>query len=96
MRETEHRTSSQTGEIRAIPNGMAEVIKFGEGEVDRYTIDSGWHSSSDAQPTARAASRKAINMRYQLSRELAIPMDDAASFLAGPGEFTSSASEHDI
>jgi hypothetical protein len=41
MHEAEHRTFAQPDEVREFPHGRAEIVKIGNGEVGRYTFETG-------------------------------------------------------
>lgn len=95
MHETEHRSFVEPDEIREFPNGRAEILKVGGGEVGRYTFQPGWRWSSDVQPIANTPSCEAPHFQYHVAGQLAIHMDDGTEFVAGPGEITSLPSGHD-
>ena len=61
MQATEHRTFQTPDETRAFPNGRAEIIKVGDGEVGRLVFEPGWRWSNDVKPIARTNSCQAIS-----------------------------------
>jgi hypothetical protein len=93
--QTEHKGFRQPDETREFPNGRAEILKIGDGEVGRYTFDPGWRWSNDVKPIANTHSCEAPHFQYHVSGQLAIRMDDGSEFVAGPGEITSLPSGHD-
>jgi hypothetical protein len=95
MPEAEHRAFAQPDEVREFPNGRAEIVKVGDGEVGRYTFQPGWRWSNDVKPLAGTTTCEAPHFQYHLSGQLAILMDDGTEILAGPGEVTSLPSGHD-
>src|ERR1700691_3067541 len=95
MHETEHRSFGQPDEIREFPNGRAEIVKVGGGEVGRLIFQPGWRWSNDVKPMAQTASCEAPHFQYHVSGQLAIRMGDGTEFIAGPGDITSLPSGHD-
>jgi hypothetical protein len=95
MQEAEHRAFAQPDEVREFPNGRAEIVKVGNGEIGRYTFEPGWRWSNDVKPIANTTSCEAPHFQFHVSGQLAILMDDGTEILAGPGEVTSLPSGHD-
>jgi ketosteroid isomerase-like protein len=95
MQQTEHREFAAADEVREFPNGQAEIVKVGGGEVGRLTFRPGWRWSRDVKPIAGTDSCLAPHFQYHLSGRLAIRMDDGHEILAGPGDVTSLPSGHD-
>jgi hypothetical protein len=95
MQATAHRSFQTPDETRAFPNGRAEIVKIGDGEVGRLVFEPGWRWSNDVKPIARTNSCEAPHFQYHLSGRLAIRMDDGSEFVAGPGDITSLPSGHD-
>jgi hypothetical protein len=95
MDKTEHKTFGSPDETREFPNGRAEIINVGGGQVGRLTFQPGWRWSSDVRPIAGTASCEAPHFQYHVSGRLAISMDDGTEFIAGPGDVTALPSGHD-
>ena len=95
MQATEHRSFQTPDETRTFPNGRAEIIKVGDGEVGRLVFEPGWRWSNDVKPIARTNSCEAPHFQYHVSGRLAIRMDDGTEFVTGPGDITSLPSGHD-
>jgi len=95
MHETEHRSFGQPDEVREFPNGKAEIVKVGGGEVGRLVFQPGWRWSTDLKPIAQTESCEAPHFQYHVSGRLAIRMDDGTEFIAGPGDVTSLPSGRD-
>jgi hypothetical protein len=93
--QTEHRSFQDADEVRDFPNGKAEILKVGDSEVGRLTLQPGWRWSNDVKPIAGTDSCTAPHFQYHLSGELAIRMDDGTEFLARAGDVTSLPSGHD-
>jgi len=95
VQQTEHRSFETADEVRVFPNGRAEIIKVGGGEVGRLVFEPGWRWSNDVKPIANTESCLAPHFQYHVSGRLAIRMDDGNEFVAGPGDITSLPSGHD-
>jgi hypothetical protein len=93
--ETEHKSFAEPDETREFPNGRAEILAIGGGEVGRFVFEPGWRWSNDVKPIAGTASCEAPHFQYHVSGRVAIRMDDGTEFVAGPGDLTSLPSGHD-
>jgi hypothetical protein len=93
--ETEHLSFARPDETREFPNGRAEIVKIGGGEVGRLVFERGWRWSNDVKPIAGTESCEAPHFQYHVSGQLAIRMDDGTELVAGPGDITSLPSGHD-
>ena len=49
---TEHKSFDTPDEIREFPNGRAEILQIGGGEVGRFVFEPGWRWSNDVKPIA--------------------------------------------
>jgi hypothetical protein len=74
--ETEHKSFGSPDETREFPNGRAEILNLGGGEVGRLVFEPGWRWSTDVQPIAQTDSCEAPHFQYHVSGRLAIRMDD--------------------
>jgi hypothetical protein len=95
MQQTQHKSFGAPDETRDFPNGHAEIISIGDGEVGRMVFEPGWRWSNDVKPIAGTASCEAPHFQYHVSGELAIRMDDGTEFVARAGDITSLPSGHD-
>ena len=84
MQQTQHRSFGEPDEVRDFPNGHAEIVSIGGGEVGRMVFEPGWRWSNDVKPIAGTASCEAPHFQYHVSGKLAIRMDDGTEFVAGP------------
>jgi hypothetical protein len=92
---TEQKSFDNPDEVREFPNGRAEIVKIGDGEVGRYTFQPGWHWENDVKPIVGTDSCEVPHFQYHVSGRLGIRMDDGTELIAGPGEITSLPSGHD-
>jgi hypothetical protein len=95
MQETQHKSFEQPDETRAFPNGKAEIVSVGGGEVGRLILEPGWRWSNDVKPIAGTDSCEAPHFQYHVSGQLAIRMDDGTEMVASAGDVTSLPSGHD-
>src|SRR3954466_4631194 len=91
----EQKNFESPDEVREFPNGHAEILGIGGGEVGRYVFQPGWRWSNDVKPIAGTESCEAPHFQYHVSARLAIRMDAGSEFLAGPGDISSLPSGHD-
>jgi hypothetical protein len=54
--ETEHKSFGSPDETREFPNGRAEILNLGGGEVGRFVFEPGWRWSNDVKPIAQTDS----------------------------------------
>jgi hypothetical protein len=93
--QTEHKSFQNPDETREFPNGRAEILNIGGGEVGRLVFEPGWRWSNDVKPIAGTDSCEAPHFQYHVSGRLAVRMDDGTEIVAGPGDITSLPSGHD-
>ena len=93
--KTEQRSFDDPDEVRAFPNGRAEILTIGGGVVGRIVCEPGWRWSNDVKPIAGTDSCEAPHFQYHVSGRIAIRMDDGTELVAGPGDITSLPSGHD-
>jgi hypothetical protein len=91
----ERKSFGNADEVREFPNGRAEIISIGGGNVGRMTFQPGWKWSNDVKPLAKTSSCEAPHFQYHVAGQLGIRMDDGTEFVAGPGDVTSLPSGHD-
>jgi hypothetical protein len=93
--QTEQKSFEQPDETREFPNGRAEILKIGGGEVGRFTFEPGWRWSNDVKPIAETDSCEVPHFQYHVSGQLAIRMDDGTELIAKPGDVSSLPSGHE-
>jgi hypothetical protein len=85
MQETQHRSFQAPDETRAFPNGRAEIVKIGDGEVGRLVFEPGWRWSNDVKAIAQTNSlRRPISNTSSLWTGSAQPITRSK---ARPGRF---------
>ena len=93
--QAEQRSFADAAEVRTFPNGRAEIIRVGDGEVARIVAEPGWTWSNDVKPIAGTDSCQAPHFQYHVSGRLGVRMDDGTEFEVGPGEISSLPPGHD-
>ncbi|MGE0057021.1 MAG: cupin domain-containing protein [Dehalococcoidia bacterium] len=93
--ETQHKSFEAPEEVRAFPNGQAEILNVGGVEIGRLVLQPGWRWSNDVKPLAGTDSCLAPHFQYHVSGTLAIRMDDGTEITAKPGDVTSLPQGHD-
>ena len=91
----EHANFARPDETRMFPNGRAEIVKIGGGEVGRLVFDPGWRWSKDVKPLAGTDSCRAPHFQFHVAGRLAVRMDDGTELVAGPGDVTALPTGHD-
>jgi hypothetical protein len=94
-KKSERKAFSKPDETRGFPNGKAEILKIGGGEVGRLVFQPGWRWSKDVKPIAKTSSCEAPHFQYHVSGRLGIKMDDGTEFIAEPGDVTALPVGHD-
>jgi len=92
---TEHKSFSDADEVREFPNGQADILRIGGGEVGRMVFQPGWRWSNDVKPIAGTDECEAPHFQYHVSGQIAIRMNDGTEFIAKAGDITSLPSGHD-
>jgi hypothetical protein len=93
--QTEHRSFAKSDEVREFPNGQAEILRVGDADIGRLTLEPGWRWSNDVKPVAGTDLCEAPHFQYHVSGRLAIQMEDGSEFVAEPGDVTSLPAGHD-
>jgi hypothetical protein len=91
----EHKDFGKPDEVRAFPNGQAEILAMEGGEVGRLVFQPGWRWSKDLKPIAGTESCEAPHFQYHVAGTLHIQMTDGTEFDAGPGSVTYLPAGHD-
>jgi len=92
---TEHKSFSDADEVREFPNGQADILHIGGGEVGRLVFQPGWRWSNDVKPIAGTDACEAPHFQYHVSGRIAVRMTDGTEFIAKAGDITSLPSGHD-
>src|SRR3954451_11320665 len=77
---TEQKSFDNPDEVREFPNGRAEIVKIGDGEVGRYTFQPGWHWENDVKPIVGTHSCEVPHFQYHVSAGWAFAWTTAPSW----------------
>ena len=95
MARAEYRRFEQPDERRHFPNGHAEIVKIGGGEVGRYVFYPGWRWSHDVRPFVETPTCTTPHFQYHVHGHIAFRMEDGSEFVAGPGDVSAVPPGHD-
>ena len=95
MHETEHKSFQTPDETREFPNGRAEILKVGGGEVGRLVFEPGWRWSNDVKPIAQHGQLPGAALPVPPERPAGDPHGRRHRAGRRPGDITSLPSGHD-
>ncbi len=95
MAKAEQKTFDTPDEVRSFERGQLELLRIGESEIGRLTLEPGWRWSKHVKPIAGTDSCEAPHFQYHVKGTLHIQMDDGTEFDAGPGDVTALPQGHD-
>jgi hypothetical protein len=93
--KAEQKSFGTPDETRTFENGQVELLRIGDGEVGRLTLQPGWRWSSHVKPIAGTELCEAPHFQYHLSGTLHIVMADGAELEAKAGDITVLPEGHD-
>lgn len=93
--ETEHKSFGEPDETREFPNGRAEILNVGNGEVGRLVFEPGWRWSNDVKPIAQTDSCQVEHLGYVISGRMRVTMDDGSSAELRAGDVCAIPPGHD-
>ena len=93
--KAEQKSFSTPDETRSFEHGRVDLLKIGESEIGKLTLQPGWRWSKVLKPSAGTDSCEAPHFQYHVAGRLGIKMDDGTEFIAEPGDVTSLPSGHD-
>ena len=82
-------------ETREFPNGRLDLVRVGDAEIGRLTLQPGWRWSVDVQPLAGTELCEAPHFQYHVAGTLRVRTADGTEFDATPGQVTALPSSHD-
>jgi quercetin dioxygenase-like cupin family protein len=86
MAGAERKNFADADEVRQFPNGRAEVVQIGGGEVMRMTLQPGWSWSDHIKPVAGTDLCEAPHFQYVISGRVGVRMGDGTELEVGPGD----------
>ena len=91
----EQKSFDEPDDVREFPNGRAEIVSIGGGEVGRLVFQPGWRWSTDVKPIAGTDLCEAPHFQYQVSGRLGVRMSDGTELETKPGDVVSVGGGHD-
>jgi hypothetical protein len=91
----EHKSFDSPDEVREFPDGHAEVVQIGGGEVGRYTVEPGWRWSTHLKEAVGTDLCEAPHFQFHVAGRLGVRMADGTELELGPGEVSMLPPGHD-
>ena len=80
---------------REFPHGRVDLVRIGDAEIGRLTLEPGWRWSADVKPLAGTELCEAPHFQYHVAGTLRVRTADGTEFDATPGQVTALPSGHD-
>ena len=95
MAEAEQKTFTEPDETRSFELGQLDLLKIGDSEIGRLTLQPGWRWSAHIKPIAGTDLCEAPHFQYHVQGTLHIVMGDGTEFDAVAGDVTALPKGHD-
>jgi quercetin dioxygenase-like cupin family protein len=95
MASSEQKAFDKPDETRTFERGQLDLVRIGDGEIGRLTLQPGWRWSDHVKPIAGTEWCEAPHFQYHVAGRLGVRMADGQEFEAGPGDVTALPSGHD-
>ena len=95
MASAEQKSFDDPDETRTFENGQVDMVRVGEGEIGRLTLQPGWRWSEHVKPIAGTEWCEAPHFQYHIAGRLRIQMSDGSELDATAGDVTALPSGHD-
>lgn len=95
MTHAEQKTFDKPDETRTFEHGRLDLIRIGDSDIGRLTLEPGWRWSQHVRPIAGTQWCEAPHFQFHVSGTLHVAMADGTEFDAGPGEVTALPQGHD-
>jgi hypothetical protein len=86
MGNLEHKSLDKPDETRTPDKTKVEVVKIGDSEVGRFTLQPGWKWSECIKPVVKTDSCQADHLGYMVSGQMHVVHDDGSEGDVGPGD----------
>ncbi len=94
-KKVEAKNFDHPDEVREIPNGKIELVKFGDKVVGKVTYLPGFRWSSSIKPIVKTESCEARHFQYHVSGVMRVRMDDGTEYECKAGDVSSIPPGHD-
>jgi hypothetical protein len=95
MATAEQKTFHSPDEVRTFEFGQLDLVKIGDSEIGRLTLQPGWRWSEHVKPIAGTELCEAPHFQYHVQGTLHVVMGDGTEIEAGPGDVTALPHGHD-
>jgi len=95
MASAEQKRFDKADETRTFEYGRVDLIRIGDSEIGRLTLEPGWRWSTHVKPLAGTDWCEAPHFQYHVAGILHIQMTDGTEFDAVPGDVTALPQGHD-
>jgi hypothetical protein len=95
MATAEQKTFHSPDETRTFTLGQLDILKIGNAEIGRLTLQPGWRWSEHVKPLAGTDLCLAPHFQYHVQGTLHVVMADGTEFDADPGDVTALPQGHD-
>ena len=95
MASSEQKTFATPDETREFTHGRLDLLRIGDSDIGRLTLEPGWRWSDHVKPLAGTDWCEAPHFQYHVAGRLRIRMADGHELEAGPGDVTALPSGHD-
>jgi hypothetical protein len=95
MASSEQKTFEDPDETRTFEHGQVDLVRVGDGEIGRLTLQPGWRWSEHVKPIAGTEWCEAPHFQYHAAGRLRIHMSDGTELTAEPGDVTALPAGHD-
>ena len=93
--KAEQKSFAAADETREFERGALDLVRIGDAEIGRLTLQPGWRWSEHVKPLVGTELCEAPHFQYHLAGTLRIQMADGSQFDAVPGQVTALPSGHD-
>ena len=95
MASPEQKTFAAPDETREFEHGQLDLVRIGESDIGRLTLQPGWRWSEHVKPIAGTDWCEAPHFQFHVSGRLRIRMSDGSEFDATAGDVTALPAGHD-
>lgn len=85
----------QADEVRKFERGQMELVRLGDSDIGRMTLQPGWRWSQHVKPLAGTEWCEASHFHYQVAGTMHVQMADGTEFETHAGEVVTLPKGHD-